>query len=170
MMISEQYDSLSPVLRMRKHLKEIIFVAQLLPDEVRKKDFNDDLIGEAHELLTLSYQNGEGNVASLEDWWNTLRLDEEFDPALCFVLYDDEGIVGFAQCWTSSFIKDIVIHPRRRREGLAEVLLWTVFSEFQKRGAQYVDLKVLHNNYPAIQLYRKAGMEVIGIVPDNDIL
>ncbi|HEY6899900.1 MAG TPA: N-acetyltransferase, partial [Puia sp.] len=80
---------------------------------------------------------------------------------LCFLAWDPHGLVGVAQCWTSAFIKDLVVHPRRRKEGLAEALLLHAFSVFKQKGATAVDLKVEATNAPAIGLYKKVGFNKI---------
>src|SRR5205085_5764264 len=79
-----------------------VSIAELRPSQSR----------DAHQLLALGYARGGGSVAPYSEWWNALTTDAEYDPALCFVSETDSGeIVGFAQCWTSAFIKDLAVHP-----------------------------------------------------------
>lgn len=117
-----------------------------------------------HSLLALGYARGGGEVAAFEDWWSALRGDEEFAADLCFLAVDRSGdILGVAQCWTSAFIKDLVVHPKARRRGLGEALLTTAFQAFQRRGAAHVDLKVRRDNRSALRLYRRLGMREVPI-------
>jgi ribosomal protein S18 acetylase RimI-like enzyme len=118
-----------------------------------------------HRLLELGYVEGGGHVGAFEEWWPSLRDDDEFSADLCFLAVDErQDIVGVAQCWTSSFIKDLVVHPLARRRGIAEALLRTVFREFRRRGEKHVDLKVqLDNPTGAIRLYKKLGMREVAL-------
>jgi len=119
----------------------------------------------AHRLLVQAYAQGGGSVADFDGWWNALRTDEEYDPNLCFVAVSEaEGaVVGFAQCWTSAFVKDIAVSPGLRRQGLGRALLREVFRAFQDRGAGSVDLKVEADNPSgAVRFYQAMGMVVVG--------
>lgn len=93
-------------------------------------------------------------------WWRWLSGDEEFDPALCFLVFGPDGrLAGAAQCWTSAFIKDLAVHPDSRGRGIAEALLSEVFLAFAARGAGHVDLKTNRIGYAAAyRLYRRLGM------------
>jgi len=118
-----------------------------------------------HRLLEVGYADGGGHVGSFEEWWPSLRADEEFAADLFFLAENErQDIVGVAQCWTSAFIKDLVVHPLARRQGIATALLWQVFSEFQHRGAKHVDLKVhVDNPTGALRLYRAMGMREVAL-------
>ena len=113
---------------------------------------------EVHRLLQLAYKQGRG-VPGYAAWWAGLSGDSEFDPALCFLVFDGQRrLAGAALCWTSAFLKDLAIHPEARRLGLGENLLRQVFRAFRERGAASVDLKVEAANANAIRLYEQAGM------------
>ncbi|TWB65625.1 acetyltransferase (GNAT) family protein [Nitrospirillum amazonense] len=116
---------------------------------------------EAHALFTIGYANGGGGVGGLDDWWTDLSTDGEYDPTLLFLVRDSEDrLVGAAQCWTSAFVKDLVVHPLWRRRGIGLALLFHVFASFRERGATAVELKVLRDNPRALGLYGRAGMTV----------
>ena len=118
-----------------------------------------------HRLLEIGYAQGGGHIGALEEWWPSLRDDEEYAPDLCFLAIDERrDIVGIAQCWTSAFIKDLVVHPLARRRGIATALLETAFWEFGRRGAKHVDLKVqLDNPSGAVRLYKKLEMREVAL-------
>jgi ribosomal protein S18 acetylase RimI-like enzyme len=118
---------------------------------------------EIHALLTLAYSAGGGGVGDFETWWTGLLTDLEFDRNLCVVAKDErDRIVGFIQCWTTAFIKDVVVHPEARRQGLAEAMLNHAFGLFQALGMEHVDLKVEKGNPTgAIRLYERMGMVVM---------
>jgi GNAT superfamily N-acetyltransferase len=116
-----------------------------------------------HRLLVEGYANGGGSVADFRIWWDSLAADDEYDPELVFTAFDDAGrLAGVAHCWTSAFVKDLVVSPSHRRRGLGSSLLQHAFAIFRSRGANAVDLKVEADNFAAISLYRSVGMEEQG--------
>jgi len=121
-----------------------------------------------HELMQIGYREGGGRVPALDVWQQQYETDAEYDPALCFIASDADGVIGVAQCWTSSYIKNLVVHPRAQGRGLGRALLLHAFKAFQDRREGFVDLKVLEDNLRARQLYEKSGMYVVRreLVPD----
>jgi len=111
-----------------------------------------------HALLDVAYSNGAG--APFDAWWPAVLGDAEFDPALCFLVIDARGrLAGAALCWTSAFVKDLVVHPDARGRGIGEALMWVVFAAFRDRGAAHVDLKTDKvENAAAVRLYQRLGM------------
>lgn len=121
--------------------------------------FTDGTAPALHALVADGYAPGEGEVPALDDWWPALRSDSEFDPQLVFIARAGDGsIAGVCQCWTSAFVKDLVVAPTHRRRGVGAALMLTAFAAFQDRGAPHVDLKVMPGNTRAIALYRRLGM------------
>ncbi len=85
--------------------------------------------------------------------------DAEFDPDLMIVAADKAGEpIGLLHCWTSSFIKDIVVDPRQRDRGLGSFLLQTGFAILAARGNAAVDLKVHTDNRDTRRFYTRHGM------------
>jgi ribosomal protein S18 acetylase RimI-like enzyme len=130
------------------------------PAGISARPFTAEDAAAVHRLMQAAYAEGGGSVGTFDQWWPGVRDDGEFDAGLCFLAIDGAGqIVGAAQCWTSAFVKDLVVHPDVRRRGIAEALLLTVFQAFRHRGATHVDLKVqLDNPSGAVRLYRRLGM------------
>lgn len=155
-------DNFLPVaaLRMRRFLRTDL-TSPTWPDGICVGSFDIEKLEEAYTLLSACYTNGEGFLPAFDAWKHALINDEEFDPQLCFMLYNNDALTGVAQCWASGFIKDFAIHPTYRNKGLAHLLLQQVFYTFGQRGAAFIDLKVYENNLPAINLYTKSGMQVI---------
>jgi len=111
-----------------------------------------------HTLLQRAYANGFGSVTpDWLNWWEALRADSEFDPALCFVAKAGDAIVGFCLCWTSSFVKDLVVAPEWQGRGLGAALLATAMTALRERGASLVQLKVVTVNAGARRLYERLG-------------
>jgi ribosomal protein S18 acetylase RimI-like enzyme len=147
-----------PHLRMERRLRESVD-APHWPDGVHLASFAESQAVEAQALLELSYRDGGGSVASFEEWWLQLSRDSEYDPGMCFPVRDEAGgLVAFAQCWTSGFVKDFVVHPRYRGHGIGRALLLHIFRIFKERSAQTVALKVETGNPGAVAFYERLGM------------
>lgn len=131
------------------------------PDGVRLSDYRPASAEAVHGLMERGYQQGGGRVPALDVWRERFESDAEYDPALCFIATDAQGIVGVVQCWTSAYIKNLVVHPRAQRQGLGRALLLQAFHAFQQRREGFVDLKVLEDNHRARALYESAGMRVV---------
>ncbi|MEP9374054.1 GNAT family N-acetyltransferase [Mesorhizobium sp. KR1-2] len=116
-----------------------------------------------HALLTEVFP--ERRDEPFDAWWQKLSTDDEFDPALCFLVFDAAGgLVAAAQCWTSAYLKDLAVRPDARRLGLGEALLRQVFYAFHARGAAHVDLKTdLIENRDAVRLYERLGMRRVAL-------
>ena len=120
--------------------------------------YRDELAPAIHAVLRMTQDQGGGRVPSQEEWRQQFVSDAEFDPTLCLVASNAEGILGVAQCWTSAFIKNLSVHPCAQGQGLGRALLLHTFHVFKQRGEPCVDLKVLETNQRARQLYESAGM------------
>lgn len=115
----------------------------------------------AHSVLEAGFWEGGGGAPIFRQWWKAVSKDDEFDPALVFLAMEGSAVIGMAQCWTSSFIKDIAVHPAARRRGLGRALMLAAFQAFAQRGATHIDLKVREENGVAQALYRSLGMRVV---------
>ncbi|WP_419694353.1 GNAT family N-acetyltransferase [Mesorhizobium muleiense] len=111
-----------------------------------------------HTLLTTVFDDGADGP--FDEWWPRISSDAQFDPALCFLVIDSKGrLAGAALCWTRAFVKDLAVHPEARGRGIAEALMWHVFTAFHARGAAHVDLKTnTVENAAAVRLYERLGM------------
>jgi ribosomal protein S18 acetylase RimI-like enzyme len=145
---------------MRRNLAEVV-PAITWPESIILSQYRPELAAAVHHLMELGYQDGGGRMPALEVWQQRFETDPEYDPDLCFIALDDDGIVGVCQCWTSAYIKNLVVHPRAQRLGLGRALLLQAFHVFQQRREGFVDLKVLEDNLRARRLYESAGMYVV---------
>jgi ribosomal protein S18 acetylase RimI-like enzyme len=129
-----------------------------LPEGVTIDTLSADDAAAVHALLRAAYATGLGAVPdrSLE-WWNGVVRDGEYDRSLAFVARSAGDVVGFCLCWTSSFIKDLVVAPLWRNRGIGSALLSTAITALQARGAEDVALKVKIYNGAAQRLYRQFG-------------
>jgi ribosomal protein S18 acetylase RimI-like enzyme len=131
------------------------------PKGIELTQYRPELAEVVHHLMELGNREGGGRVPALEVWQQRFETDPEYDPSLCFIALDGEAIVGVCQCWTSAYIKNLVVHPRAQGLGLGRALLLNAFKAFQQRREGFVDLKVLENNLRAQRLYESAGMRVV---------
>ncbi|MBK5376600.1 GNAT family N-acetyltransferase [Pseudomonas sp. TH43] len=140
----------------------------LLPEGIELRTYSVEWAPPVHDLMQLGHREGGGRVPALDTWQKQFETDPEYDPTLCFIAHDAEGVVGVAQCWTSSYIKNLVVHPRVQGRGLGRALLLHAFEAFKQRREGFVDLKVLEDNLRAQRLYESAGMYVVRreLVPD----
>lgn len=153
-------DHMSAVLRFRQYLDGEVD-APAWPAGFGCRTLMPGDVPEVHRLLRTAFA---GDVPDYTKWWLALSHDEEFDPDLCFLAVAETGrIIGVAQCWTSSFLKDLAVDPTTRRLGLGENLLRQAFSVFRHRGAPHLDLKVDSVNSSAIRLYERVGMRQVPI-------
>ena len=104
-------------------------------------------------------------MAPLDVWLPALLGDSEFDPETCFLVTAGDELAAASICWTSAFVKDLVVHESWRRRGLGEAILQLAFQTFAARGARQVDLKVEEQNAGAIRLYERVGMRVVERLP-----
>ncbi len=145
-------------LRLRRDLSRPL-PAPDWPDDIHPVPFTDDLAPGVHALMASGYAPGEGEISGFDNWWGILRRDSEFDPGLVLAARAADGtFAGVCQCWTSAFVKDLVVAPGHRRRGIGGALMLTAFAAFQARGASHVDLKVMPGNARAIAFYRHLGM------------
>ena len=114
-----------------------------------------------HALLEHGYRRGGGCVEDYDRWLPALTGDSEFEPQLCFLVHSGDDLAAAAICWSSAFVKDLVVRESWRRRGLGESLLHLAFRTFQARGARHVELKVQSQNASAIRLYERVGMRTI---------
>ena len=152
------------VLRMRVALPAGA-AAPVWPHGCAVRTFRDDDASALHALLVHGYRHGGGSVAPFAAWLPALTGDAEFDPELVVLAEAAGGLAAASICWTSAFVKDLVVHEAWRRRGLGEALLQHAFRTFTDRGARHVDLKVEADNEGAIRLYERVGMRVVERLP-----
>jgi ribosomal protein S18 acetylase RimI-like enzyme len=129
------------------------------PVGITPAPFGRENAEDAHALLKEAFADAEDHVPGFEEWWAWLTTDAEYDPELCIVAVDRRAtVVGFAQCWTSGFVKDLAVAQHWRRRGLGTCLIEEAFARFARRGLTHVDLKVRAGNTGAQRLYRSLGM------------
>jgi ribosomal protein S18 acetylase RimI-like enzyme len=130
------------------------------PDDVAVRTFRPEDAPAVKELLDVAYaEERDHRPMSFEDWRTFMLGDPSFD-ASCWFLAEAEGeLAAAALNWNDGFVKDLVVHPERRRRGLGEGLMRHTFREFRRRGFPRVTLKTDSvNPTEAWRLYERLGM------------
>jgi mycothiol synthase len=135
------------------------------------QDKND--LGTLYRAYDDAFQDHWGYVKQPEDemiieWQHWISSDEEFDPALWYLLMDGEEIAGFCLCrrreWEDpdmGWVKILGVRRPWRRKGLGLAMLHFAFREFRQRGKLRAGLGVDAGSLTgATRLYEKAGMKV----------
>ena len=85
--------------------------------------------------------------------------------ARCWVMREDEGVVGYLCLWEVAdevHITNIAVRPDRRRRGLGRMLLGGILDEARQRRIRQVVLEVRPSNAEARTLYESFGFRVVG--------
>ena len=106
--------------------------------------------------------------ASYPEPWDeaTFRSFLANPSAVCLVLVDGPGIIGYALGLTSlgmSQLLSISVLPAQRGSGLATQLLDALVAECRDRGASCMRLEVRSANRSARRLYDTYGFSMIGL-------
>ena len=131
------------------------------PAGLQLSEYHPEIGAAVHRVMEFGYLDGGGRVAALEMWQRQFETDPEYDPALCFIALEGAEVVGVCQCWTSAYIKNLVVHPRFQGRGLGRALLLQAFKVFEQRREGFVDLKVREDNLRARRLYESVGMYAV---------
>jgi ribosomal protein S18 acetylase RimI-like enzyme len=149
-------------LRLRRQLSLPLELAPL-PAGMTLAPFSPDVAREAHDLIDRVYggDNAGDSSTSFDSFWSSLSTDPEYDPALIFIAVTAGRIVGLCHCWSSNFVKNLVVDPAFERRGIGAALLTAALLAFKSRGATHVDLKTDIDNEKAQSLYRRLGFVIV---------
>lgn len=118
-----------------------------------------------------------GDLADMESAafsrpWSYDSLAEELqNPLAVFYVAEDVeaesavGYVGMHHILDEGYIANLVVHPGRRREGIASALIKEIIEYAEHHDLKRVTLEVRVSNARAIALYEKFGFEKDGIRP-----
>ena len=130
------------------------------PDDVAVRTFREEDAEALKELLDLAYaEEADHEPMTFEEWKTFMLGDPNFDPSFWFLAEAEGELAAAALNWDDGYVKDLVVHPERRRRGLGESLMRHTFREFRRRGAERVTLKTDSiNPTEAWRLYERLGM------------
>ncbi len=133
------------------------------PEGVQVRPFRETDAIAVKQLVDDAYLDGEPDYVplSFEDWRTFMLGDPSYDPALWSLALDGDDVVGAALTWREGYVKDLVVSPRRRHEGIGKALMLHTFAAFRERGLSRVSLKTdATNPSQAWRLYERVGMTI----------
>lgn len=131
---------------------------ELRPFELEK---HNRMVYLAHEE---TFRDHWGHTPHTFDDWQHRMNNEEMEPSLWFIAWEDDQIAGYALCryrMGNGWLGTLGVRRPWRKRGLGLALLNHTFVEFYKRGTPIVNLGVdAASQTGATRLYHKAGMHV----------
>jgi ribosomal protein S18 acetylase RimI-like enzyme len=120
---------------------------------------------EFQQIVKIEKSNGED--AYSEDVLKEIFIDDIKDDN--FVCRYNNQIVGYISYNPLSkrrngsvYIINLVVDPQFRRQGIAQKLIYETAMYYLNKGEpKIMSLQVDKNNYPAINLYKKMGFEIV---------
>ena len=104
--------------------------------------------------------------------WSYDALAEELqNPLAVFYVAEDveaesaQGYIGMHHILDEGYITSLVVHPGRRRAGIASALLQEVVDYAESHHLKRLTLEVMVSNSGAIALYERFGFERDGVRP-----
>lgn len=100
--------------------------------------------------------------------WTLNGLKQELsNPNACFLVATiNNETVGYIGCYyivPEGFITNIAIFKQFRRKGIAKALLRDLFKFSKMKKIKSISLEVRASNSNAINLYKKVGLQKVGI-------
>jgi ribosomal-protein-alanine N-acetyltransferase len=100
--------------------------------------------------------------------WSELSFYKEiYNPrSLCLVAETEEGISGYicmSRVIDECHILNLAVHPLKRRQGIATMLLKAALDSEYADLCRYIYLEVRASNRAARRLYEKFGFRTVGI-------
>ena len=106
-------------------------------------------------------------TASFSVPWSRTAFEESFENRYTkmFVAEDEDKVVGYSVIGLivpDAEILNVAVEESYRRQGIGEMLIDSLISLGDKEDVSDFFLEVRESNEPAIELYLKKGMEIIG--------
>ena len=153
--------------------REVFRMWRMLTDELPEpvwpagltvRTYTDGDAVRVHALLDDEYKGWDAQYVgrSHEGWLTFMTEHDDFDPEMWFLVERAGELVACALHWKvhqgRGWVKDIVVRPSERGQGVAKALLHHGFRAYAERGGDRVGLKVDSTNPTgAIQLYERLG-------------
>ncbi|RLE67792.1 MAG: ribosomal-protein-alanine N-acetyltransferase [Thermoprotei archaeon] len=86
-----------------------------------------------------------------------------------FLVSEREGrvvgyAIGLAKKWGEGHVISIAVHPEWRRRGVGKRLMLQLLEKMRRMGVRWVRLEVRVSNEAAINLYRRLGFSIEGVL------
>jgi GNAT superfamily N-acetyltransferase len=139
--------------------------APVFPADVHVRPYGAEDARRVHTFLGLAFAANNERVEPFAQWLHFMTGDGDFDPAFWHLAEGEDGeLAGCCLTWgadpTGGWVKDLAVHPSRRRQGLGEALLHHAARHYRDAGVHRVGLKVDSDNPTgAPRLYERLGYE-----------
>ena len=98
--------------------------------------------------------------------WSEQTITEAFKTGTRFFIAEKDnkilGYVGISAILDEGYITNVAVFPKARQQGVASLLLETLFDFAKEKGLSFISLEVRESNMSAISLYRKFGFKTEG--------
>jgi mycothiol synthase len=134
-----------------------------LPADVSVRPYEPADSRSLHTFVDLAYASNNERTEPYEQWLHFMTSGDDFDPAYWHLAEGPAGdLVACCLTWAPSdgrgWVKDLAVHPDRRRQGLGEALLHLAARRYRDAGTERVGLKVdADNPTGASRLYERVG-------------
>jgi len=121
------------------------------------REMTQDDIARVHEI----------DASSFSAPWpaEAFAIEMQNPKARNFVITENDQVVGYIVCWLvldECHIATIAVDKANRGKGYAKDLLRKALQSSLAEGAAFAYLEVRASNYPAKELYRSFGFEIVG--------
>ncbi len=136
----------------------------VFPADVELRTYQDEDARRLHAFLELAFADTNDRVEPFDEWLHFMTVgNPDFDPAFWHLAEGADGVLaGCCLTWSADpaggWVKDLAVHPARRRQGLGEALLHHAAHRYREAGTTRVGLKVdADNPTGAARLYGRLG-------------
>ena len=104
--------------------------------------------------------------------WSKASLEEYLNnpSAYFFVAVDDKsnvvGYIGTYIICDEAYVTNIAVSENSRRQGVGNALVGRAVENAKNNGASFISLEVRLSNMGAVNLYKKNGLETVGVRPN----
>lgn len=98
--------------------------------------------------------------------WSEQTIADAFKTGTRFFIAEKDnkilGYVGISAILDEGYITNVAVFPEARQQGVASLLLETLFDFAKEKGLSFISLEVRESNMSAISLYKKFGFKTEG--------
>ena len=123
-----------------------------------------ELLPQALDLDRLSLGDGARSLWSEDGYRREIDSPNSDLWVLRSPEYPDR-LLGLGCLWAildEAHITTLAIHPQHRRQGLGQILLWSLLNSACQRTLAWATLEVRPSNESALRLYDKFGFQLVG--------
>lgn len=120
-------------------------------------DVSAEMIEQVHEIETLCF-----SMPWTEDNLKSQLKDDRHEFIAAVADGKVLGYVGMMYVLDEGYISNVAVRPEYRRQGIGAGLIGELLTLCRSKELSFVTLEVRKSNFPAMELYRKHGFEIVG--------